>query len=422
MVSKDTRSIERDRLHGTLVAQHMPGPEAPRQRRALSHVPGDIRVSGDPASATRLRAAWLAAREREPRLLTHGFHSYPARFHPLTVRSLLAQHARPDALVCDPFCGSGTTLVEALIAGARGVGSDLNPLAIELARVKALAPTTAHLALPDELVARTKAVAEESLARVKTRARTKTSGEAWDDPQMYAPHVFRELVGLRELLDEPPVMGEKLRRAALLCFSAILIKVSRQPSETGAGVQERTIGKGLPTRLFSRKAEELAQGWRELFAAAPANAKNPSVYKADARRLRHLADGAVDIVVTSPPYLGTYDYAEHHVRRLGWLGLKAGALEHNELGARRRSQTPKEALSRWQEELDAVLAELARVLAPSGAAFIVIGDSRVGPERVPGDLALRRAAEHAKLRVVAAAAESRRGARIEEYLLELRHR
>jgi hypothetical protein len=50
----------------------------------------------------------------------------------------------------------------------------------------------------------------------------------------------------------------------------------------------------------------------------------------------------------------------------------------------------------------------------------VIGDSRVGPERVAGDLALRRAAEHAKLRVVASAAESRRGARIEEHLLELR--
>ncbi len=60
------------------------------------------------------------------------------------------------------------------------------------------------------------------------------------------------------------------------------------------------------------------------------------------------------------------------------------------------------------------------MLAPNGAAFVVIGDSRVGPERVPGDLALRRAAEQAKLRVVASAAESRRGARIEEHLLELR--
>jgi DNA modification methylase len=397
-------------------------PEPAKQRRALSHIPGAIRLDGNAAAASRLRDAWMAARETDARTLTHGFHSYPARFHPLTVRALITSYARPDALICDPFCGSGTTLVEALIAGARGVGSDLNPLALELARVKALAPTPAHLTLPDELVTRARAIAEESLARVKARARTQTSGEAWDDPRMYAPHVFRELVGLRELFDEAPAMGDKLRRAVLLCFSAILIKVSRQSSETSGSVQERAIGKGLPTRLFARKAEELAASWRELFAACPANAKNPSVYKADARRLRHVTDASVDLVVTSPPYLGTYDYAEHHVRRLGWLGLDGGALAHNELGARRHTQTPKDALARWQAELDAVVAEFARVLAPNGAVFVVIGDSRVGPERVPGDLALRRAAEQSRLRVVASAAESRRGARIEEHLLELRHR
>jgi hypothetical protein len=242
---------------------------------------------------------------------------------------------------------------------------------------------------------------------------------------MYAAHVFRELVGLRELFDEPvgerPI-GALTRRALLLCFSAILIKVSRQPSETAGGRQERTIGKGLPTRLFLRKAEELAAGLRALYLVVPPGTPNPTIYKADARKLRHLADGSVDLIVTSPPYVGTYDYASHHTRRLGWLGLDDGSLARGEIGTRRgaASQTPSDALKAWQTELDEVIRTMARVLRQNGAAFVVIGDSHIGRLGVAGDRALRIAAERAGLRVFASAAETRDGARTnEEHLLHL---
>ncbi len=322
--------------------------------RALSHVPG-----ADPSRRECAPPRRLASRRVDGGARDHGcthahrtaFTGYPARFHPLTVRALLTDHARRRrARLRSLLRLAARRWSKRSSPAPRGVGSDLNPLALELARVKALAPTPAHLTLPDELVTRAHVICAESLARVKARARTKTSGEAWDDPRMYAPHVFRELVGLRELFDEAPAMGDKLRRAVLLCFSAILIKVSRQSSETSDSVQERAIGKGLPTRLFVRKAEELAKSWRELFAACPANAKNPSVYKADARRLRHVTDASVDLIVTSPPYLGTYDYAEHHVRRLGWLGLDGGALAHNaSLGARRTRRRRRRGSPRgWQ--------------------------------------------------------------------------
>ena len=395
-------------------------------RRALSHERAGVRTEGDARAASILREAFEAAAHGDERELTHGFHSYPARFHAHLVRTLLAAHARPGAVVCDPFCGSGTTLVEALVAGCRGAGSDLNPLALELSRVKALAPTDAQRGLPDELVARAAALATESLARVKARARTRTNGEGWDDPTMYAPHVFRELVGLRELFDAPPQMGALLRRALLLCFSAILVKVSRQPSETAAGTLERAIGKGLPTRLFQRKADELAAGIRALHARVPPGTPNPTLHKADARKLRHLADGSVDLVITSPPYLGTYDYAAHHLRRLGWLGLDAGPIARGEIGARRAAtEVPSDALRVWQAELDAVVATIARVLRRDGTAFVLIGDSHVGRLGVAGDRALRTAAERARLRVVASAAEARRlsaargGRTAEEHLLQL---
>ncbi len=393
----------------------------PRARRALSHHAGTLRIDGDRAAADRLAAAFHAARDGDPRELTHGFHSYPARFHAHLVRTLLAGRP-PGTRVCDPFCGSGTTLVEALVAGARGFGSDLSVLAVELTRIKALAPTTPQRTLPDELVAQARVLAEASLQRVKDRARTKTSGEAWDDPRMYAAHVFRELVGLRELFDEPPAkMGALVRRALLFCFSAILIKVSRQPSETAAGTVERAIGKGLPTRMFLRKAEELAERLRTLWERVPPTTPNPVLRQTDASRLKHLEDASIDVIVTSPPYLGTFDYARHHDRRTGWLELDAGPLERGEIGARRNSAQPASAMAAWQAQLDAVVAEMARVLAPTGAAFIVIGDSRVGAQAVPGDRVVRGAAERAGLRIVASAAEERRigGRPTREHLLHL---
>ena len=399
-------------------------------RRALSAPVEHLRSDGEPAAAAVLERAFLATRNADPRELTHGFHSYPARFHPLLVRTLLAAHAERGAIVCDPFCGSGTTLVEALIAGCRGVGSDLNPLALELARIKAMAPTVAHARLPDELVARATELCAASFARVKARQRTKTSGEKWDDPTMYAPHVFRELVGLRELIDDPPgeKLGALLRRALLLCFSSILIKVSRQTSETAPNVQERAIGKGLPSRMFQRKAEELASGLRALFDRIPPGTPNPMVYKSDARHMKHLGGDSVDLIITSPPYLGTYDYAEHHVRRMGWLELDDGGLKEHELGSRRKAENKKDipeiAVAIWQGELDQTVAAMARVLRPNGSAFVVIGDSRVGKKAIQGDYALRIAAERASLEVHALAAELRQtGARAsEEYLIELRHK
>lgn len=65
---------------------------------------------------------------------THGLHQYKGKFFPRMVRSLLNAH-HPN-LVVDPFCGSGTLQGEAMTSGYRSVGFDLNPLSIELCKMK----------------------------------------------------------------------------------------------------------------------------------------------------------------------------------------------------------------------------------------------------------------------------------------------
>jgi len=376
-------------------------PKPPRPRRALSARGGRVVSSGDARWRRLLAEALAVPADADARELTHGFHSYPARFHPLLCRRLLAETARAGSVVLDPFVGSGTTLVEAALRGAAGRGVDANPLAVDLAALKA---TPVPAAARDALVARAAGVAERSLERVKKRARTRTVGNEYDDPSRYMPHIFRELVGLREEIEGE---AEPIRGALLLVLSSILVKVSRQRAATSGRTIDRALGKGNPSRLFARKAEELARAMAAFAAAVPPGTPPPDVRLGDARKLAHVAAGSVDVILTSPPYLGTYDYAAQHARRFGWLGLDAARFAATEIGARRKSREAAAALADWQRDVDAFVAEFARVLKKNALAFVAIGDSAVGTRAIAGDAAIRAAAERAGLYVVANAAEER---------------
>lgn len=67
---------------------------------------------------------------------THRFYRYPARFSPDFVRQVIAELTDNGDLVLDPFMGGGTTIVEALAAGRRAVGIDINGLAHFITKVK----------------------------------------------------------------------------------------------------------------------------------------------------------------------------------------------------------------------------------------------------------------------------------------------
>src|SRR6185369_13529167 len=70
------------------------------------------------------------------RALTHGFHSYAGRMHPSIARGAIGAFSKAGDLVVDPFCGSGTVLVEAMAAGRRAVGVDASPLGIAIAQAR----------------------------------------------------------------------------------------------------------------------------------------------------------------------------------------------------------------------------------------------------------------------------------------------
>ena len=77
--------------------------------------------------------------------LTHGFYRYPARFGQTFVRAAIAGFSKENDIIFDPFCGGGTTVVEALAEGRRAIGSDLSELAIFVSQVKTSALSQAQL-------------------------------------------------------------------------------------------------------------------------------------------------------------------------------------------------------------------------------------------------------------------------------------
>ncbi len=383
-------------------------------KRALSGLLPPSRSEGEPAVSQALFQALAHVATDDPDALTHGFHTWPARMHRSVAATLLAALDVPAGDVVDPFCGGGTVLIEARVRGRAAVGVDLNPLALRVAEVKVDVRDQAARAA---FAAHAEAVVTASKARVKARTMARAPLSR-DQVARYDPHVLIELAGLREEI--LAVFDRRDRRALEVVLSAILTKVSRARSDTDEREQAKRIGRYIPTEIFAKKAAELVERWAAFEAAVVKPPAPVVLHEHDALRLHEVVKpGSAALLLSSPPYGGTYDYASHHAPRMPWLGLDDRALERSELGARRRA-TPQS----WDTDVSAMLRACARALAPQGIAVLVMGDAVLGGARVAADRQLARLAPGVGLRVVASAsaprADHRGGADREEHLVALR--
>lgn len=347
-------------------------PPRPRPKTSLTNTGGELWVAGDPEISDALAYA-MQVDDVERDQLTHGFHSYPARMHWATAQRVLSVFGPDATRVLDPFSGSGTVLIEARVAGIAATGVDLNPLASRLTRVKCdpLDPARrSQLAtLSREVAARSE---ERVRARVPVRAQLPDGEASW-----YAPHVLKEMAGLFEEIGA--VGDESQRERLLMVFSALVVKFSKQRSDTAEEQVEQRLRKGLVTEFFVRKTSELCERLEALEAAV--TGPFPQILNGDARRLQGRVQAHFDLVLTSPPYGGTYDYASHHSRRFAWLGIDGSQFAAREIGARRHG----DARDRFYAEMHAALSSLHSVTVPDAMCFLLMGDAQYGTERVPAD-------------------------------------
>ena len=354
----------------------------------MPRAPGRIFADGVRASAEALVAALRAPHidHDVAESLTHPFHSYPARLHPATARLLVELvtlgTGRAGPLV-DPFCGSGTSLVEARAAGVRAIGVDLNPLAVLVARAKTwTAPARQRKQLHQVgheitglVLAAGKAARRSGAEPAPMRRPVGFDPNARNRrlASWFAPHVRRELELIAFHLDNLATSDAELAGILTACLSAILYKVSSRTSDTDGTWVDRNVPRGAAARHFAQRVELLTSGLHDLARTPGAP---PEVFERDARRLGDVVPaGSAAGIIASPPYAGTYDYAEHQRLRFDFLALRHRTFDDGEIGSRRSFEADPGAGATWRAALADALDAITRALAPGRAAVLVIGDS-----------------------------------------------
>ena len=195
--------------------------------------------------------------------LTHNLHPYPAKFIPQIPNALIQELSSPGETIADIFCGSGTTLLEALQLKRHAIGIDANPLAALISRAKTTTLTASEF---DELAEHRNAC-ERILEKAQPRTGDPFYSSGWrPEPEVcefwFAPHVVEELAELRALIDCVPIKAA--RRLCTVVFAAIVVPVSKQDSDTRYVRREKPFEPGAVVRRYLRKLDSTILATREM--------------------------------------------------------------------------------------------------------------------------------------------------------------
>lgn len=257
----------------------------------------------------------------------HGIHEYRGKFFPQLVRSLInIAGVGPGDLVVDTMSGSGTTLVEAALMGCRGLGLDMNPLSVFLGNTKCQLLSADAVTLQEEY----SRVRESLLGPDPRRShRRKYFQSLSESDRNYLNAWFSEDV--LDSLDDIAVTingvkDKPSRNLMWISLSNVLRNVSWQKADDLRVRKEVRLDVDIdPKREF---LEELGRSVRAVLAlllqSGPVPHDLAKVSQGDARfPLANFPSlrGAVDVVVTSPPYATALPYLDTDRLSLCYLGL-----------------------------------------------------------------------------------------------------
>lgn len=344
------------------------------RRKAIEKLPPD--TSERESVVARLdKVRWdfsLAPPSHPP----HAIHPYPAKFIPQLPSTVIRELSEPGDRVCDPFCGSGTTLVEAALSGRRAVGIDANPIATLISRVK-----TTRLIPPESAALDLLAQDAEGLARsVEVRLISEWPDDRPDESVLafwFESHVANELAQIKRWIGEIPLPAATA--AAQVAMSSIIVAVSKQDSDTRYTRREKNIKPGETLQRFAAAVRRIAADLDKAWSTMPPIA----VEVVEASTLDEPEIGEVDLVVTSPPYPNAYSYHLYHRLRMLWLDMDADAFKASEIGSHRKYSAKGAraiTIDTFRSEMTQTLGYLRRHLKHRGFVVVVVGDSKIRGE------------------------------------------
>mgnify|MGYP004000730485 FL=1 len=241
---------------------------------------------------------------------THGFFKYPCKFIPQIPRWAIQQHTNPGDLVLDPFAGSGTTLVEAVLNERIGLGVDFDKFSQLLCKVKTTKYEKKLLTKINNISTNFKILEKENQDFL---------------PDIHnLDHWFpkQNISKLSSLLGEIEQYSsdKKCYNFFLVCFASTIRKcsfaddvspkpyVSTRIKKTPLNVKEVFLKN---VKIYLKNLEEFKHSKLE----------KSTIISNDARDIKNKKyDGKVKLAVTSPPYINAFDYVRSLRLENAWLG------------------------------------------------------------------------------------------------------
>ena len=337
----------------------------------------------DPPQRTRIEAArvgehtyprfinaFWTARQRQACSLHEV--AYRACFKPQLPRFFIERLTQPGDTVYDPFAGRGTTILEAGLLGRQIIANDINPLSAILAQPRFCIPD------PRDLQTRLAAIPFDPDARADC-----------DLAMFYHPQTLAELASLRNYLRAQAQRGASDQLDAWIrmvatnrltghssgFFSVYTLPPNQAVSPASQRRINRTRAQTPPYRdtraIILKKSRQLI---KELSAPEIENLRRAGAraqfLACDARATRAIANGAVQLTVTSPPFLDIVQYAQDN-----WLRCWFNEIDAEQVAQR---MTQARTLDEWRAVMGAVFAELYRITRRGGWVAFEVGEVRHG--------------------------------------------
>jgi len=329
---------------------------------------------------------------------THGYHRYPAKFLPDLVKKLIDERTDGDDVIADLFAGCGTTLLEAKIHGRKSVGVDVNPVArlITMAKINSL-----HSSWIDKSFKGLKKnmleYSDYDLSKLKKHERI----DYWFTEDNKSKIAF-----LFEKINE--VKNEKLRTFFLCALSNTFKNCSKWlQSSTKPQVDPGKIPSD-PFETFIKQVEGMIKKNNDFHLYLKENGyeKLRCDIRLEDARCTSIRSNSIGAIITSPPYVTSYEYADIHQLTGFWfefiedlLGFRKKFIgtfySHNqEIGtpstigneivrelSDKDKRTAKE-VANYFTDMNDVIIEMRRILKPNGHACIVIGNTTFKDVRI----------------------------------------
>ena len=273
--------------------------------------------------------------------MTHGLHPYPARMIPQVAGKLIDKYAKDSDVVCfDPFCGSGTVLVESKLRTIKSIGVDSNPLAILISKVK-VTPISSE-ALLRERSATFKGITDDIASSSNVEIPKIKNLDYW-----FKPEVSTALALIKNNIDA--IRDNDVSDFYKVCFSLTVRKVSNtRPGEFKLfRIPENKLKSHKPdvVRVFFDTVDSNIHKMSEFFEYLKENDVASKVIKGDTRSLMDLCpdviyEGCSNLLVTSPPYGDSHTtvaYGQFSRYSAAWLGFEdeeVWKMDKNSLGGK----------------------------------------------------------------------------------------